>query len=308
VSDVRDWVPPLLLVWAPPLLLATSAFLLARLGLEGLAELAAILNRRFRGRARSVLSRILSQGQEAKITTANHAIVLPRTLWWGLGAGLAVALLWRHPLLSPWFLLLGGAVGWMLAASRQRAARENLLELETFIGALRSVFGVGQSVFVSLETAAEDLEASPRAGRGEGELRSAVEESVRRYRVDADAGKALSALREVGWPLLDRLVIVLGQVGWSDEETVRQALANLEERVRQQRQLQDRAQTVLTLSQLTLRVLQAANLAALGVVTLLPMWCDFYAARPLALVAATGMTLAGSWYFVGEIRRMGELL
>ena len=87
MSDVRDWVPPLLLMWAPPLLLAASVFLLARLGLEGLTELAAILNRRFRGRARSVLSRILSQGQEAKqITTANRAVVLPRTLWWGLGA------------------------------------------------------------------------------------------------------------------------------------------------------------------------------------------------------------------------------
>ena len=301
MSDVRDWVPPLLLMWAPPLLLAASVFLLARLGLEGFTELSAILNRRFRGRARSVLSRMLSQGQEARqITPANRAVTLPRTLWWGLGAGLAVALLWRHPLLSPWFLLLGGAAGWMVAAGKSGAARENLLELETFAGALRSVFGVGQSVFVSLETAAEDLE--------EGGLRSAVEETVRRYRADADAGKALSALREVGWPLLDRLVIVLGQVGWSDGETVREALANLEERVRQQRQLQDRAQTVLTLSQLTLRVLQAANLAALGVVTLLPMWRDFYAARPLALVAATGMTLAGSWYFVGEIRRMGELL
>jgi hypothetical protein len=301
VSDIRDWVPPLLLMWAPPLLLAASVFLLARLGLEGGVELVAVLSRRFRGRAASVLTRVLRQGREIKQpAAANRTVALPRTLWWGLGAGLAVALLWRHPLLSPWFLLLGGAVGWMLAASRQRAARENLLELETFIGALRSVFSVGQSVFVSLETAAEDLEA--------GDLRSAVEEAVRRYRADADASKAVSALREVGWPLLDRLVIVLGQVGWSDEETVREALANLEERVRQQRQLQDRAQTVLTLSQLTLRVLQAANLAALGVVTLLPMWRDFYAARPLALVAATGMTLAGSWYFVGEIRRMGELL
>jgi hypothetical protein len=301
VSDIRDWVPPLLLMWAPPLLLAASVFLLARLGLEGGVELVAVLSRRFRGRAASVLTRVLRQGREIKQpATANRTLALPRTLWWGLGAGLAVALLWRHPLLSPWFLFLGGAVGWIFAASRQRAARENLLELETFIGALRSVFSVGQSVFVSLETAAEDLEA--------GDLHSAVEEAVRRYRADADASKAVSALREVGWPLLDRLVIVLGQVGWSDEETVREALANLEERVRQQRQLQDRAQTVLTLSQLTLRVLQAANLAALGVVTLLPMWRDFYAARPLALVAATGMTLAGSWYFVGEIRRMGELL
>jgi len=78
--------------------------------------------------------------------------------------------------------------------------------------------------------------------------------------------------------------------------------------VRKSRQLRNRAQTVLTLTRLTLRTLQVANLAALAATTALPMWHQFYAERPAMMVVATGMALAGSWYFAAEIKRLEELL
>jgi hypothetical protein len=291
-------------LWLPSLLAAVGVFILGRAGLEGLADVARAARGRLR--RRSLLpppapERELRRGRE-------NVFVLLRlrfarkgpVLWAGLGGGLLLAVLWRHPVLSPWFVALGGAVGWMLASTRPSVEREDLRALEAFIASLRSVFAVGQSVFVSLETAAQDLD--------EGPLRRAALEAGRRYRADLDARQALAALSEVGWPCLDRLTLVLGEVGRADGETVREALLSLEEGTHATRRLQDRAQTVLTLTRLTLRVLQAANLAALAAVTLLPLGRAFYAARPLALVAATGMALAGSWYFAGEIKRMEALL
>jgi hypothetical protein len=168
--------------------------------------------------------------------------------------------------------------------------------LEVFLSTLRGVFAVGQSIITALELAAENLE--------EGPLQAAIVEAVRRYRADLNLSEALAALRALAWPAVTRLALVLEQIGRADEATVAQALRDLEERVRVSRKLRARANTVLTVSRLTLRVLQGANLIALVAVTLLPAWHTFYAAHPFGLIAATGMALAGSGYFVAEMNRL----
>ena len=89
-----------------------------------------------------------------------------------------LAAVWRHPILSPWFILLGGATGWVLMSARSKTRREDLRQMEAFIDMLRSVFTVGQSVFYSLEEAAEDMP--------DGVIKQAVLEAVRRYRADLD--------------------------------------------------------------------------------------------------------------------------
>lgn len=214
----------------------------------------------------------------------------------GLGAGLLLAITWiGDPLLAIWFVCWGVGAGWVVQAGRP-TVRQDLRALEVFLSTLRGIFAAGQSIITALELAAENLE--------EGPLQVAVAEAVRRYRADLNLGEALTALRALAWPAVTRLALVLEQIGRADEATVSQALRDLEERVRVSRKLQARANTVLTVSRLTLRVLQGANLIALVAVTLLPAWHTFYAAHPFGLIAATGMALAGSGYFVAEMNRL----
>ncbi len=290
------------LLWVPPLLGGMGVYLLARTALVEAFELVGGLRWRVRGR----LSRLRRWGQGEGQETAELGPGR-RTLWvlWlGLGAGLAVALMWRHAVLSPWFVILGGAAGWMWQATRPVTGREDLRILEDFLGTFRSVFTVGDSVFDALAVASDDLGGAS----GTGLLLEAVDGAVRQYRAEANREAALRVLRRTGAPYLNRLAVVLEHVPHSDEDGVREALIHLEEQVHQARRLQDRMGTALTMNRLTLRVLQAANLTALAVVTALPMWRAYYAARPHLLIALSAMALAGSWYFGAEMRRMGDLI
>ncbi len=293
------------LLWAPPLLAAAGVCLLVQAGLAETVELVSGLRRRV-GRRLSRLTlrdRVGGQEREAPGGTGERLLAL----WVGPGTGLAMALAWHHAVLSPWFLILGGAASWMWQATRPTRGREDLRILETFLSTFRSVFTVGDSVFDGLAMASDDIVDPSESGR-RTQLLATVDAAVRQYRSEADRRAALQVLRSTDAPYLNRLAVVLEHVPHSDEEGVQEALRNLEEQVHQARRLQDRMETALTMNRLTLRVLQVANLTALAVVTVLPMWRAYYAAKPHLLVALSGMALAGSWYFGAEMRRMGELL
>ena len=278
-------------------------FLLIRAGLDDVAALAAALVKRAR-RHRLVLDR---HSSPTSTNLPARATVFQRSpIGLGLIAGMVLGLAWLlpasdsvgpNPLLSLWFVVFGGLAGWVIDRGRP-TDREDLRALEVFVSTLRSVFVVGQSIFNSLELTAENLEPGP--------LRLAVEEAVRRYRGDLNTGEALAALKSLRWTHLTRLALVLDQVGQADEATLRATLQDLENRVRTARRIRDRASTVLTLSRMTLRVLQVANLTALLAVTLLPAWRSFYSDNPFALIAVTGMALAGSAYFAIEMNRMEQ--
>jgi hypothetical protein len=288
-----------LLLWVPSALFALGAFILARLGVLRLVDLGRALRLRFRGQTAPVIARLQAL-RDAGTQTQDQKRRLPVTIWVGLGAGLALGLFWLHPLVTPWFIILGLGVAWMLISTRRSMTREDLRGLEVFISSLRSVLSVGESVFLSLEVVAEDLD--------EGPVQAAVAEAIRRYRADMDTRGALAALNEVGWTRLDRLALILGEAQWADDQTLQAVLLDQEERVQRARYLQDRADAVLTMTRLTLRVLQAFNVAAIVVVTLIPDWHAFYLAHPLGLVAATAASLAGSWYFSAEIKRMESIV
>jgi hypothetical protein len=287
-----------ILLLAPASLVALAAYLLARLGLETVGDVWTVVWRRLH-KQRWWLQQYFATGQ---VEEEKRRFGSAGRLVWGLplAGGVIMAVLWMHPVLSPWFVLLGGGIAWMLSTFHRRVRREDLRALETFIAALRSVFGVEQSVFGALRSAVEGLDESP--------LRRAVETAIRRYDSGQDLEEALGALREAELPQLSRLAVVLGRAGYADNEAIRRALLDLEENTRRARQLRDRAQTVLTLTTITLRILQAANIAAVVAVTLIPMWREFYAARPAALVAGSGAAFAASAYFAGEIRRIEDLL
>ena len=295
-------------------LLVTFGFaLLIRAGLDDLWLLGTAGFKRLRRRRFAWLTAATTAPHEGERPTEPKLNLLRRSplrgspLVIGLGAGLLLALAWiGEPSLAVWFVCWGIGAGWVVQAGRP-AVRQDLRALEVFLSTLRGIFAVGQSIITALELAAENLEAgqpSRRSADTGGQLQAAVAEAVRRYRADLNLGEALAALRALAWPAVTRLALVLEQVGQADEATINQALRDLEERVRVSRKLRARANTVLTVSRLTLRVLQGANLIALVAVTLLPAWHTFYAAHPAGMIAATGMALAGSGYFVAEMDRL----
>lgn len=289
-----------ILVWLPATFATLALFLLSRLSLETAWTVERALRARLQKRAARALFRLV----EERVTTnlpVQRRFMLPRRAWACIGAGVALALVWRHVVLSPWFLVLGFALAWVVMTTRQQVQREDLRNLESFVSSLRSVLAVDQSIFLSLKEATQDLDKR-------GSLRAAVEVALRRYAVNPDREHALAALKEVGWPHLARLAVILTNVGFSDARGIQDALVDLEQQVRRTRLLRDRAESVLVLSRLTLRALQAANIAAVLVATILPMWRQYYVARPAVMVLATGLAALGSWYFTSEVRRIEELL
>lgn len=241
--------------------------------------------------------------EEARFPAARGRRALPVPVLAGLAVGLVLAVIWHHPILSVWWIVLGGAFGWMMVPVRA-VPRRALQAVEIFVSGLRNIYPVAQSVSGALEAAAACL---PEDDVGK-DLRAMVAEALRHVYSGADIRDGLAALRESGWPGMDRLSAVLEQVGHADGASVQRALETLEEQVRAARMLLDRAGTVLVLNRLTLRVLQVANLAGILTVSVVPTWHRFYAERPFGLVVATAMALAGSWYFSSEVRRMEAML
>ena len=275
-------------------ILVTVGFaLLIRTGLDDVLTLSTALFKRTR---RIRLTRSLTVAPDSMQLTSSSWRRSPSLI--GFGAGLLLAIAWlSDPILAIWFVAWGAGAGWIVQRSRP-VIKEDLRALEVFVSTLRSLFAVGQSIINALELAAEQLD--------DGALKTTVLDAVQRYRADLNTTEALAVLKSLRWTHLSRLALVLDQIGHADEAAIRAALLDLEGRVRTARRLRDRANTVLTLSRLTLRVLQAANLTALIAVTLLPAWHTFYGANPFGLIAATGMALAGSAYFVIEMNRMEQ--
>ena len=263
--------------------LVTVGFaLLIRTGLDDVLTLSTALFKRTR---RIRLTRSMTADAPTFTTSSLHR----SPILIGFGAGLLLAIAWlSDPVLAIWFVVWGAGAGWIVQRSRP-VIKEDLRALEVFVSTLRSVFAVGQSIINALELAAEQLDAGP--------LQATVLDAVHRYRADLNTTEALAVLKSLRWTHLSRLALVLDQIGHADEAAIRSALLDLEGRVRTARRLRDRANTVLTLSRLTLRVLQAANLTALIAVTLLPAWHTFYGTNPFGLIAATGMALAGQRVF-----------
>lgn len=278
-------------------LAALGVFVLVRLILDDVSNVLTALSRRWQRRT-AWLTRPEQPG--ADLPPARWQMLI-KAVWGtplGFGAlgGLAVGTVWlANPVLAGWFIVLGAGLGWLVTLSRP-AQREDLKAVELFVGTLRSVFTTGQSVFVALAAVAEYLEPGP--------LRMAVETATRQYRADLDSRAALAGLTVLRWPHLTQLALILGQVHQADERTVREALSDLERRLRTASRVRDRANTVLVLSRLTLRVLQAVNLAALALVTGLPTWRAFYLDNPLTLIGVTALAVLSSAYFASELHRL----
>ena len=277
----------------PVVAFAVSAGIFSFTILTGLVDVVRVLQRRF---SLSERLRWITQGQEI---SAKKPFRLNNYLLACLGAGLVLAVVWHHAVLSPWWIVFGGLVGWMLVSTRPAARGSDLQDLEVLVSEVRGLGATGQSIFVPLELAAQ--------GISDESLRAAVEEALRRYRAGKPVDESLEVLRG-RHAFLDRLVMILSHASRANDEAIKMALLGLEGQIRKGRSLLDRSRVVMRTNYLTLRILQVVNLIALGIVTVLPVWHSYFSARPASLMAASLVALLGSWYFAAEMRRMEELV
>jgi hypothetical protein len=230
-----------------------------------------------------------------KQVTLHPTDVLP------LVGGVLLALLWRAPLLSAWSVLVGVVAAVVLRASRPGVTAHRRAEQELFLTALRSRYGVAQSLAAALEGAAGDLDAP------DSQLALAVCESVRRLRVGEPVDGALAPLTAQG-QTLRRLTTVLTKAPWSAAAETQALLAELEAGARAQRRLADRARVTLAVVRMTLWILVAANVTAALLGAAIPAWHRHYVAHPGTYVAGTGMALGGFAYFAFKIKALEERL
>jgi hypothetical protein len=286
-----------LLLLAPGLLTAGGVGLLALTGLQTGAEIAQGL-----GRGRGRRFAWLHDQEGATVTLEGRRFTCTWKALAPVGGGLLLALLWRHPALSLWSLLLGIAAAVTLQLSEPHATADRRATAEVFLGAFRSRYTVSRSLGAALRGAVTDLglaETDP--------LAQAVAQTVQRLYAGEEQGAALEGLGQYS-PLCQRLVTILKRSDLAAQEETLALLETLEAQARQSRRLAERAQVALTVVRLTLHVLVAANSAALLLMPLLATWRRHYVADPLTYIAGSALALGGCGYFRFKIRRLEESL
>jgi hypothetical protein len=174
-------------------------------------------------------------------------------------------------------------------------------EQELCLTSFRSRYAVDRSITRALEGVRADLDAPESA------LGRALDEATRRLRAGEPLEEALVPLSRQG-TILQRLVTILERAEWASVAEAQTLLEELEEQARYARRLADRARVTLTLVRITLRVLVVANVTAMVVSALIPLWRSYYREHPLTYVAATLLGLLGFTYFALRLKHLEESL
>lgn len=218
------------------------------------------------------------------------------------GGGLALALLARDWLLSPYLLLLGLALARFM--QRRRSHKKHMAateQVKALVVLFRSHFAVGQSPFAVLGEVFPELPP--------GQVRTAVEKAVSAYRAGGDVRTALASMRKVDERYLSRFTLVLEAAPSSDTETILDEVRRLEEDLMERDRLRGQAKASLALLTGTVRFLQVANVTTVVLTVLLPPWRDFFTStlqRRGTFLAATLFFVLASLYFDQEARESLE--
>ena len=285
------------LVAVPALCGAWGIGLLAHAGLGLAAEVVGRLHRRWGRRLRVEVD----ADTGATVTVDRRAFVVSWPLLWPTIGGVALALVWQHPILSVWTALLGVAGTVLGYRSQARKTAEDRALQELFLAALRSRYGITQSLRRTLEGVAKDLNVE------NSRLGQALADTIRLLQAGEPVEEAVRPLKTQG-TILRRLATVLMHSDKTALEETEQLLEELEAQARAARRLAERAHVTLTVTRATLRVLMIANAAAMSLVAGLPLWRYHYRERPLTYVVATGLACAGVCYFRFKIKYLEERL
>jgi hypothetical protein len=262
--------------------------------LVSFGDLAGKLRRFLLPRSRISL-RSFFQEQE---TPAQERDKLPRNLFSlaSIPAGIALAILARDWLLSPYLVVVGIGLSFLLRSKqgrREQAAMTN--QVKALVLLFRSRFSVGESPFAVLADVLPDLP--------EGQVKKVVHRAVDTYRARGDIDEALTVMRELRNPYLSRLVMILDASGSAETETILDELKDLEGDLKSRDRLAGQARATLALLKGTVSFLQVANLTAVVASVALPLWHDFFTStlqRRGTFLAATMFLLVASVFFDQE--------
>lgn len=276
-------------------LVALGAGLLSAWLLLSLGDLVARARLLYRPRWRRTLDSLLRhEDEETPDETPRQRNVL--AMLPGL-AGILLAILVRDWLLSLYLVTLGLSLIWLMRSRQGRKEQAKLTDqVKMLVVLFRSHFAVGGSPFSVLSEVEPELPA--------GRLRAAARRTVDIYHTTGKVKEALNAMRKLDNPYLARLVMVMEAASVSSTEVVLDELKRLEGDLKARDRLRAQAKASLALLKGTTRFLQVANLTAVAISVVLPVWRDFFTStlqRRGTFLAATLFMLMASLYFDQEI-------
>jgi len=286
-----------LLLALPALCAAGGVGLLSHAGLSLVGSIVTGLHHRWGRRVRIGFA----ADEGATVTLDQRRVTLSWPLLLPVAGGLVLAVLWHHPVLSTWTALLGGMGTALGYSSQPRKTAEDRTLQELFLSALRSRYGITQSLRRTLQGVAEDLDAPDTS------LGQALAEALRLLNAGEPVREAVKPLATQG-EIMRRLTTILEHTHRTAREETEQLLEELEEQARQARRLAERAQVTLVVTRATLRVLTVANVTAMVTTAFLPLWRQHYRQQPAAYLVATGLACAGVCYFRFKIKNLEENL
>jgi hypothetical protein len=213
--------------------------------------------------------------------------------------GLALALLARDKILSPWFILLGLFLSYW---ERRRKKRGELKK--TIDHTIALIRGISNYLFGAIGPALKDAaEALPP-----GAVKDRALQAWRRYASGEFWDEAIEVLFGLN-PLLDRLAYFLLAAPKMSTDRVKEALNSLSEEYTKVMQIRAESGVELTLVSLTIQFMLLANAAAVVLSLIFPAWRSFYTsslAHRGTMMAANISVLAAYIYFQEEIGILEE--
>jgi len=217
-----------------------------------------------------------------------------------VGGGLALGLVARDPVLSPWMLVLFSALGWWWRTySRRQHRRSKVMPQVLRLLQLLNNY-MRDSITGALVKAALKLEPGP--------IKTAVENATQAHFRGASWTDAIRQHLS-GNQMLTRLMLLLAVAPQMEGAEVRDAIQAQIKMISIQESLHAEAGAELVLLKFTVYFLAIANAAAITAVLCLPAWRDFFTstlARRGTFIVASLMASAAYVYFSEEIEVLKE--
>ncbi len=212
----------------------------------------------------------------------------------GVTGGLVVAV---------FLVAVGIALFLYLGHQASSTAREHVTDaVPELVSAYYSAYLVIPTVFGALAEALK-TQVDPH-------LQQAVQMALDGFGAGKTSEEVLDQMvREVEDPYLSQFAFILGHSSESNQREILNSLRDLGNRLDQRKRLKDRSRVALALVSGTVRFLQAANGAVLGLAVLAPFWWSFYSSsisRQMLLIIAGTIALLGSWYFENQLTQLRE--
>ena len=195
-------------------------------------------------------------------------------------------------------MVLAGGELYRSAARSRRMQRLNE-DAGNLIVQFTSRYPITRSLGKTLKDIASALPA--------GEVRSAVEDCLKRLQMNQKPGEALKVMKTLGHPAINRFARLLGNVQDTNQDVFMKTLEILRKEVEGRIDLHRQARQSLTLVRSTTRLLQGVALTAITAASLLPDWRYYFVASPqnwLLFLGMLAVVLLSSFYMEAEMRQL----